>query len=299
MHLPIIRYRKVWFVFSGILVAVAMYGLFAYGLKFGIDFTGGSLIEVQFQQAAPQVAEVSAKFAELGYQETIAQTVGDRGMIIRLAGVDEQAHRKLLDGLVKQYPGLTEQQFQTVGPTVGGELRTKAAWSLTLVLLGIAIYIAFAFRKVSRPVASWKYGLVTLVTSVLHDVLLPVGVFAFLGHFANVELNSSLVAAILTILGFSVHDTVVVCDRIRENLMRVGGNFEDVVERSVNETMSRSINTSMTAFLPLMSIFVFGGASLEWFALALMIGLVSGTYSSIFLVAPMLVVIEKSQSVRR
>lgn len=299
MQLPIIRYRNIWFAISGLLVATALYGLAVYGLKFGIDFTGGSLVEVQFANEVPHVSDVSAKFAEFGYKETVVQTVGDKGTIVRLVGIDEKAHVELLAKLQREYPGLAEQRFETVGPTVGDELRRKAAWSLTLVLLGIALYIAWAFRKVTRPVASWKYGVVTLVTSVLHDVLIPLGVFAFLGKYMNVELNSALVAAFLTILGFSVHDTIVVCDRIRENLLRTGGKFEEVVERSVNETLSRSINTTMTAFLPLLSIFLFGGASLEWFALALMIGLVSGTYSSIFLVAPMLVVMEKSQTTGR
>ena len=299
MQLPIIRYRNLWFAFSAVLVAAAAAGLLMYGLKFGIDFTGGSLLEVKFAGSVPQISDINAKFEEFGVKDAVIQTVGDNGAIARMSDLNEQAHTELLGRLEQAYPGLTEQRFETVGPTVGDELRRSAMWSLALVLMAIALYIAYAFRKVNRPVASWKYGVVTLVTSVLHDVLIPVGVFAYLGKYLNVEMNSSLVAALLTILGFSVHDTVVVCDRIRENLLRTGGKFEEIVERSVNETLSRSINTTMTAFLPLLAIFVYGGLSLKWFALALIIGLVSGTYSSIFLVAPLLVVMEKGQSAAR
>jgi len=298
MLLPIIRYRNVWFVFSGILVAASLIGLLMYGLKFGIDFTGGSMLEVTFTGERADVEQMTATLAELGQKDAMVQTEGDKGMIIRTSSIDEQAHAKLSEELLKKYPGLVEQQFQTIGPTVGDELRRKASWSLVLVLTAIALYIAYAFRRVSRPVASWKYGIVTLITSVLHDVLIPLGVFAFLGKFLNVELSSALVAAFLTILGYSVHDTIVVCDRVRENLMKTSGKFEDIVERSVNETLSRSINTSLTAFLPLITIFFLGGVTLKWFSLALMVGMVSGTYSSIFLVAPLLVVMEKKVSSR-
>src|SRR3989338_5766650 len=244
MQLPIIRHRKIWFSFSATLVAVALFGIVSYGLRFGIDFTGGSLVEVQFAETVPASSEVSAVMAEWGYKDTIVQTVGEKGMIVRLTGIDEEAHAKLTADLQQKYPGLAEQRFETVGPTVGDELRRKAIWSLVLVLAAICSYIAFAFRRISRPVESWKYGAATLITSVLHDVLIPVGVFAFLGKFLGVEMNSSLVAALLTILGYSVHDTVVVCDRIRENLLKTTGKFEDIVDRSVNETLSRSINRS-------------------------------------------------------
>jgi preprotein translocase subunit SecF len=164
------------------------------------------------------------------------------------------------------------------------------------VLAAIAFYVAYAFRKVSRPVSSWKFGFITMGVAVLHDVLIPLGVFSLLGHYYGVEINSGLVAAFLTILGYSVHDTIVVFDRVRENLLKVGGKFEELVERSVNETLARSFNTSFTAFLPLVAIFFWGGASLKYFSLALMVGLVSGTYSSIFLASPLLVISEKKSS---
>jgi preprotein translocase subunit SecF len=196
----------------------------------------------------------------------------------------------------ERHEAVSELRFESIGPAIGAELRTKAMWSLILVLVAIAVYVAYAFRKVSRPVASWKYGLITLIAALLHDVLIPLGVFAVLGKVFLVEINSAFIAAILTILGFSVHDTIVVFDRIRENLLKTGGAFHEIVERSVNETLARSINTTITTLLPLFAIFFWGGETLKYFALALIIGLVAGTYSSIFLASPLLVVFQKKSS---
>lgn len=296
MTLPIIKLRNLWFTISGLLVAGSIVVLLAFPLKFGIDFTGGSLMEVEFTGQRPAPAAVSDAVSAMGLGESVAQTVGEKEMIIRLKTLDEPAHQKVLKEFADKFGGATEHRFESVGPTVGDELRKKAFWSITLVLLGIALYVSYAFRKVSRPVASWKYGLITLIVGLMHDVLLPVAAFALLGKFALAEVNSSFVAAVLTVLGFSVHDTIVVFDRIRENLMKSGGAFEEIVERSVNETLSRSINTSLTACLPLISIYVWGGESLKYFAFTLIIGLIAGTYSSIFLASPLLVVMQKKNA---
>jgi preprotein translocase subunit SecF len=296
MRLPIIKLRNLWFLISGALVVASLVSLIVYPLKFGIDFTGGSLLEVTFEGQRPEATELTEAMAAFGHGESLVQTVGDQGMLVRTKTMDEDGHKKLLADLADKYGVVIEQRFESIGPTVGGELRRKALWSLGLVLAAIALYVAYAFRKVSRPVASWKFGVTTLVVAVLHDVLMPLGLFSLLGHYYGVEINSGLVAAFLTVLGYSVHDTIVVFDRIRENLLKVGGKFEEIVERSVNETMARSFNTSFTAFLPLLAISLWGGPSLTYFALALMVGLVSGTYSSIFLASPMLVVWEKKSS---
>lgn len=296
MQLPIIKYRNVWFLLSGALIAASVAILVMFPPKFGIDFTGGSLMEVEFAGERPHPAEVSGALAELGLGETVAQTVGDKEMLIRMKTLDEPTHQKVTETLSSKFGGATEHRFESVGPTVGDELRKKAVWSISLVLLGIALYVAYAFRKVSRPVASWKYGLVTLIVGLLHDVLLPVAAFALLSKYAHAEINSSFVAAILTVLGFSVHDTIVVFDRIRENLLRSGGNFEEIVERSVNETLSRSINTSLTVIFPLVAIFLWGGESLQAFAFTLVIGILAGVYSSIFLASPLLVLMQKKSS---
>lgn len=260
-----------------------------FPLRFGIDFTGGSLIEVDFPADRPAPSEVSSAVSELGLGESVAQTVGDKAMLIRLKTLDEKTHQEVLAMIKTKFGESSERRFDSIGPTVGQELRSKAIWSILLVLIGIAVYVAYAFRKVARPIASWKYGLVTLIVGLLHDVLLPLAGFALLGHFALAEVNSAFIAAILTVLGFSVHDTIVVFDRIRENLMRTGGAFEDIVERSVNETFSRSIITSLTTMFPMLVIWIWGGESLRYFAFTLIIGITAGAYSSIFLAAPLLV----------
>lgn len=293
MTYPIIKYRKIWFTFSALLVVASVAALLMYPLRMGIDFMGGSLMELKFSGERPAAADMSAAMSGFGYGETTAQPLGDDGMLIRLKGLDEDEHQAALASLREKYGDAEEMRFETVGPTVGAEMRSKAVWSLALVLIGIAVYVAYAFRKVSQPVASWKYGLITLIAALFHDVLVPIGVFAVLGHILAVEINSAFIAAMLTILGFSVHDTIVVFDRVRENLLKTSGSFEEIVERSVNETLARSINTSLTTFLPLLAIWLWGGETLKWFALALMIGLLAGTYSSIFLASPLLVTFQK------
>src|SRR3989344_7723839 len=178
MRLPVIKYRAIWFLLSGMLVLASIGSIATYGLKFGIDFTGGSLLEVAFSGERPSVEDVTAAVVEFGHAESVVQTAGDESMLIRTKGMDETEHLTLVGDLQKKWPDLSEQRFESIGPTVGDELRRKAAWSLGLVLLAITLYVAYAFRKVSRPVSSWKYALITLMTAILHDVVLPLGIFA-------------------------------------------------------------------------------------------------------------------------
>jgi preprotein translocase subunit SecF len=300
MQLPIISHRRVWFALSTLLVAASVAAIALFPPTFGIDFTGGSLMELSFSEQVPAPTELQKVFHDAGiHQESVVQQVGEKGAIARLPTLDEATHQKALAEIVKAYPGTTELRFESVGPALGGELRTKALWSVTLVLVAIASYIAYAFRKVSGPVSSWAYGVVTLIVALTHDVIVPIGAFAVFAHFFPAELNSAFVAALLTILGFSVHDTIVVFDRIRENLAKRGGNFADVVNTSVNDTLGRSINTSLTSVFPMIAIFLFGGESLRSFSFVLIVGLVAGTYSSIFLAAPMLVEAERMGKGRR
>jgi len=296
MTLPIIKYRNLWFVFAGILISACIGVLIAFPLRFGIDFTGGSLLEVSFEKERPEPTEVATVVSELGLGESVVQTVGDKEMLIRLKTLDEPTHQKVISTLGEKFGGVSERRFESVGPTVGDELRKKALWSISLVLVGIALYVAYAFRKVSRPVSSWKYALITIIVGLLHDVLIPLAAFALLGRFALAEVNSAFVAAILTVLGFSMHDKIVVFDRVRENLLRTGGAFGDVVERSVNETITRSIIDSLTAFMPLIAVYFWGGESLKYFAFTMMIGIAVGVYSSVFLAAPLLVVMQKKST---
>lgn len=289
----LINKSKLWLAISGVLVVVSLVMVGMWGLKLGIDFTGGSLLETKFLTDRPAVTEVEEKFEDLHLSSLTVQPVGETGMILRFQETTEDAHQKALAALNSfspkaGQPAVEELRFEAVGPSIGQELQRKAIYAIILVLLAISLYIAWAFRRVSRPIASWKYGIATLV-SLFHDVLIVLGAFAYLGHFHAVEINTTFVAAILTVLGFSVHDTIVVFDRIRENLPRSNSNFADTVNLSLNQTLHRSINTSLTVMLVLLAIVIIGGTSIHYFALALLIGIFFGTYSSIFLASPLLV----------
>jgi preprotein translocase subunit SecF len=187
---------------------------------------------------------------------------------------------------------IEELRFESVGPSIGAELKRKAVYAIFFVLIAILLYITYVFRKVSRPVASWKYGMAALL-AMFHDTIITMGVFAVLGRFYNVEINTTFVAAVLTVIGYSVHDTIVVFDRIRENLPRSNEDFEGTVNVSLNQTLVRSVNTSLTVIFVLLSIIIFGGSSIRTFAMAMAIGIFFGTYSSIFVAPPLLVMWEK------
>jgi len=313
----IIQKRKIWISLSTIFVVASIIMVSAWGLKLGIDFTGGSLLEAKFSGQQPQIADVSDSLKSLNLNSLSIQQSGDTYMI-RFQENTEDVHQQVLTALktlavsknpitVKAAAATTtiatstaalapvsnfeELSFSSVGPSIGRELERKAITATILVLLAISLYIAYAFRKVSKPIESWKYGAVTLV-ALFHDVIITVGFFAILGKFWGVEANTSFVAAVLTVLGFSVHDTIVVFDRIRENLPKSTVDFENTVNHSVNQTLSRSINTSLTVLIVLACIVILGGASIKYFALALLVGIFFGTYSSIFLASPLLVVWE-------
>ena len=287
--MSIVGMRKVSYIFSGILVAASVAALFVWGLKLGIDFTGGSLLELEYKDARPTNEDIRASLVSFGFQNVIVQPTGDKGVIVRLGDISEEQHQEILQSL-KSKADVSEKRFDSIGPTIGAELRKKSLWAIALVVVMIIIYISFAFRKVSRPMASWKYG-VAAVLALLHDVTIPTGVFAFLGHYYDIEVDALFVTALLTILGFSVHDTIVVFDRIRENLNKFGSSrdFEVVVEESIRSTLSRSINTSMTVLFVMATLYFFGGASTQYFALALLLGVFFGTYSSIFIASALLV----------
>ncbi len=286
----IIQHRAYNYVFSALLLAGALSSLLTWGMKFGIDFTGGSILEVEFAATRPEILAVQESLNPLDLGSVTVQPAGQRAAIIRFRDVDEDTHQAILAKLKEVSGGeITEKRFGSIGPLIGSELQRRALWGIVVALFFIVSYIAWAFRKVSRPVASWKYGAAAVV-ALAHDILVVIGVFSAIGHFYGIEVDSLFVSALLTILGFSVHDTIVVFDRIRENLFRaVGGTFEDVVNKSVNDTMVRSINTSLTVLLVLTMLFLFGGESIRYFSLALIIGIAIGTYSSIFIASPLLV----------
>lgn len=288
----IIKHRKIWYAFSLIVIIASLFFVFKFGLKQGIDFTGGSLMEIEYV-SAPDINAIRQKIGELSLGNAVVQPSGDKDLIVRMKDITEEQHQKVLSVVLNSGQG-KEIRFDSIGPIIGKELKNKSIYAMIFVVIMIILYIAFAFRKVSRPISSFYYGLMA-VAALVHDVTLPVGVFAVLGHYHGVEVDTLFVTALLTVLGFSVHDTIVVFDRIRENLKNAGNknNFEEVVGFSVNQTIGRSVNTSLTVILVLLAMFFFGGESTKYFSLALLIGVAIGTYSSIFLASPLLVTIQK------
>jgi preprotein translocase subunit SecF len=298
----IIGKRKIWFGFSGLLSIVAIIFLSLWGLKLGIDFTGGSILEISYSQARPSMEQISESLADLDINSLKLQPSGEYNYIIRFEEIDESTHQAINTSLstIKiegvEDNAFSELRFEAVGPIIGNELKTKAVQSIVVVLVFIVLYIAFAFRKVSKPVASWKFGIAAII-ALVHDVLIIAGIFAALGYFINIEVDSLFVTALLTILGFSVHDTIVTFDRTRENLFKnQDKGFDEIVNISVNQTIIRSINTSVTTLLVLMAIYFFGGDSIKNFVLALILGVIIGTYSSIFLASPLLTIWRKVKS---
>ncbi|MCK5537614.1 MAG: protein translocase subunit SecF [Bacteroidales bacterium] len=292
----IIQNRKIWLSVSSLFVVISLILLFSFGLKLGIDFTGGALLEIKYDESRPSVAEVQDSLSAVELNSLVIQPVGADGMLLRFQEIGEEKHQEVIGALKVGEEGVEvsfeQMRFEAVGPSIGQELKKKSIYAIVLVLFAIVAYIAWVFRKVSKPIASWKYGIVANI-ALFHDVIIVLGVFAVLGAFFGVEINTPFVAAILTVLGYSVNDTIVVFDRIRENLPISDDDFEDTVNRSVNQTVTRSINTSMTTLLVLVSVLIFGGETIRSFVLALTIGIGIGTYSSIFLASPLLVVWER------
>ncbi|MFH1078543.1 MAG: protein translocase subunit SecF [Patescibacteria group bacterium] len=295
--MKIVANRIYFYILSGVMVGASLLALGFFGLKQGIDFTGGSMLAVRFQDR-PTPVEAEQALSSLDLGGITIQPVGETDMNFRMKSLDEESHQKVIAALRGSYGTTTELEFNSIGPSVGKELRQKSTMALAIVFICILIYIAWSFRKVAAPIQSWKYGAVTLF-SAFHDVIVPVGLFAVLGRFAGVEVGTSFIAAVLTIMGYSINDTIVVLDRVRENLQRSGGLFEDIVERSVQQTMLRSLNTSMTTILAMTAVYFFGGASIKDFALALIVGIAVGTYSSIFVMSPLLVTWDKWERKRK
>jgi preprotein translocase subunit SecF len=286
----IIRLRKIFFTISALAVAVSIFAVAFYGFNFGIDFKGGSLLEVTYETARPSVADLTANLDKVMPGAQI-QLAGEKDVFVRTRDLTDEEHTTVLNALTVGESKAVEKRFNSIGPVIGKELRSKAWMAITAVILGIMLFIAFAFRKVSQPISSWKYGLVTTI-SLVHDILIPTGIFVYLGK----EVNSLFVVALLSILGISVHDKIVVFDRVRENLrLRLYKEFSETVGKSLEQTFARSINTSLTILAVLFALFYFGPETTRDFSLLLFIGVAIGTYSSIFFGAPLLVWLEKLQ----
>ena len=324
--MKIINKRKIFFTISGLIILISVLVWIAWGLNLGIDFTGGSLLEVEYTTERPGSDEIKNLLADLNLEGLNVQATGENGYILRFKAIEEETHQEILNKLnmagesvesAENEPNLDvetiagegidiadisfesdsqdrviEKRFEAIGPAIGQELKSKSIWAIIIVLIAIVAYIAWAFRKVSYPVTSWKYGVVAIIT-LFHDILITLGVFILLGRYLGLEVNTPFVAALLTILGYSVNDTIVVFDRIRENLHKYEGEFEEIVDKSVRETITRSINTSLTTELVLLAILFFGGTTIRDFVLVLVAGILLGTYSSIFIASPLLVVWQK------
>ncbi len=279
----------IMFWVSILMVISAVVMLFVFGLKFGVDFKGGSVLELNFKNERPNMEAINTALID---KDALLSPSGTSGLIIRTRELSESDHQAILSKLNSTFPsaGLEEKKFDSVGPVIGQELKSKSVNAIILVLVSIMIYIAIVFRKLSRFLSPWSLGGAAVI-ALMHDVVIPAGMFAWLGHTHGVEISAVFVAAVLTILGFSVSDTVVVFDRVRENLIRGGAKdgLGAVVHRSIMQTLTRSLNTTMTTILSLVAIYFFGGESIKYFALALIMGFFFGAYSSIFVASPLLV----------
>ena len=289
--MSIVSHSKIFFFISILLILASLGVLIFWGLRLGIDFTGGSLLEVEFKNERPSNDVINKKIKEVNdIGNVVIQGTGEKGVILRFKHIDEKTHKEILDKLNTLDGGIVQKRFETIGPVIGRELKTKALYSIILSLFAIILYIAFAFRKVSRPVPSWKYGTVAIV-ALFHDILITCGIFSIFCHFYKIEVGLPFVAALLTILGYSVNNTIVIFDRLRENLSKYRwDDFGNLTDKSIKESITRCINTALTTLFVLFAIFLLGGASIKYFVLALIIGIIVGTYSSIFITAPLVVI---------
>jgi len=286
----IISKIKYAYILSGTLTLLSIVVLFTWGLKYSIDFTGGTLMEVKFTNTVPSNQDLQTVLGNMQLHSLSLQATNNNSVLIRYASDDDTVNEAVWKDINTKYPDATQLSVDFISSTVSSELKGKSMQAIALAVIVIMAYIAWAFRKVSRPVESWKYG-AGAVIALIHDVLITTGVFCVLGHYYGIEVGIPFIAALLTILGFSVHDTIVVYDRTRENLLKSSSKepFPEVVNRSLNQTLVRSINTSMTVIITLLAIYLFGGDTIKYFALALLVGVTFGTYSSIFVASALLV----------
>ena len=290
MIIQFIKNRRVFYTLSLSLIIASTAAIVLFGLNLGIDFTGGSVLELEYKESAPGLEQGREALAGLALGDFILQKSGERSLVLKTNVVDEA----ILQQAVSQLEAVGEVEkggvnIKSIGPVIGQELKKKSAIVLVIALLAILIYIALSFRKVSRPVKSWVYGFSGII-ALFHDVLVTLGVLVVLGRLSGVEISIPIVTAFLTIFGYSINDSVVVFDRLRENLVKSrGGVFEEAVNSGLNQSLKRSINTSFTTIIALLAIFFLGGATLKYFALSLILGIGLGTYSSLFISTPLLV----------
>lgn len=285
----IIRIRKVWYIVSGALIALSIASLLIFGLRTGIDYSGGTIITYETSNSnAIQIIE--AKIKEMSINSYQIKPSGNDQIVVKTINLDTNQHSALTQSIQKEISDIQEIKYDSIGPSVGKDLRNKSIIAITIASFAIIIFIAFAFRKVPKPLKSWKFGFLAVI-ALLHDLLITTGMVALLGHFfVWMEVDALFITALLTVMGFSVHDTIVIYDRLRENFIKnPHKSIERVAEESVNQTLARSINTSLTTIIVLTALLLLGGITIRHFILVLIIGILIGTYSSIFVAAPLLV----------
>lgn len=287
--MDILKYSKIYYLFSIIVIIVGVWGLVVFGLNFSIDFTGGSFWGIKTDKVKDLKKEDIQKELEPHKLEGLQIQKSDSGFILRFKAIDEKTHQEILKTIKNKWPDIEELRFDSIGPVIGQELRQKSVKATIFVLMGIALYVAFAFRKAGKIISAWKFGIITLIT-LAHDVIITLGLFSIGAYYLNYEVGVPFIAALLTVLGFSVHDTIVVFDRIRENILKLYPKIQlySIINSSLIQTFARSINTSLSTILPLIVIFIFGGATLKSFVFTLIIGIAFGTYSSIFIASPLI-----------
>jgi len=283
--------KRLWLGLSLFVLLLGIVALFTWRLPFGIDFRGGAVFELQTEKVVPE-GEFRQKITDLQQVQSpqISKT-GENTYLIKALPIDQKEYRTVIEELGKSYGKITEKQFQNVGPTVSRDLSRKAVIAVVLAAVMIILYLAYSFREVTYPVSSWRFGVVAVV-ALLHDLVISVGVFAILAHFFHFEVDASFITALLTVMGFSVHDTIVVFDRIRENLSRrnlsAESQFELIADQSLTQTLNRSLATSLTVIFTLTALTILGGESIRGFVVMLLVGVTIGTYSSIFTATPLL-----------
>ncbi|MEN9852352.1 MAG: hypothetical protein RI996_295 [Candidatus Parcubacteria bacterium] len=291
----IIKHKSIFLTISGVVIAASLLAVVVFGLKLGIDFTGGAQVQVVYTADIPESTVLSQALSQAGLGTSVIQP-SEGGYTIKLRDIGESERPLLKEALsVGGTVEYTEKSFTSVGPSIGSELAQKAIIAIIAVVVAIICFIAFSFRHVSLPVASWKYGMIA-ITTLAHDIIIPLGLFAILGHYAGAEVDTLFVVALLTILGVSVSDTIVIFDRIRENLkLKISADFTEIVGKSLSQSFTRSINTSLTVVIVLCALFFFGPEPTKNFSLVLITGMIVGTYSSIFVASPLLVIVQKWQ----
>lgn len=300
----VIRHRTFFFWLTGLILAGAIASLSIFGLPLSIEFTGGSLVEVSYQAERPSVSEVRDIVHNLGIEAVVRES-GNNGMTLRTHTLSPSEHDEVLNALSKGGEvALTELRFNSIGPSLGNELALKAVYALLAVTFAIMLYIAWVFRKVSKPVPSWGYGLVVVLMLAI-DIIVPAGFFSAYAHFTGAQVDTLIVIALLALMGYCVNDVIVIFDRIREHLKwnaerqavdhKVKDEpFEETVGKSITETLGRSINTSVTVALALIAIIIFGAEVTRNFAIVMLVGVVIGTFSSVCRSAPLLIPLAKA-----